>query len=129
MKIETPCGQIIQIKNSNGTIRAELEWNSNFGEEKSDAFTSAQKFVDSEVLRLSSPYIPFKTGMLIKSGALGTVIGSGEVQYIAPYSSYQYYKTAQSRSYDPQRGGMWFERMKADHKDAILRGAKKYAAK
>lgn len=83
-----------------------------------------QKFIDNEVLRLTSPYIPFKTGMLIKSGTLGTVVGSGEVNYIAPYAAKQN-QTAASRSYDAQRGGQFFERMKIDHRDEILRGAKK----
>ena len=39
-----------------------------------------QKIVDSEVLRRSTPYVPFKTGNLIKSGIRGTKIGSGEVR-------------------------------------------------
>ena len=86
---------------------------------------SVQKYVDSEVLRLSSPYVPFQTGMLDKSGILGTDVGSGEVNYIAPYAAAQYYRTSVSRPYDSQRGAKWFERMKIDHKDEILRGAKK----
>ena len=88
-------------------------------------FTRAQKFVDSEVLRRCSPMVPFQTGTLEKSGKLGTVVGSGEVNYIAPYAAKQYYDTAESRPYDPQRGGRWFERMKADHKDDILKGLNK----
>ena len=63
--------------------------------------------------------------MLEKSGLLGTVVGSGEVKYIAPYARFQYYSTAQSRIYDPRRGGMWFERMKAAHRKDILRAAEK----
>ena len=65
--------------------------------------------------------VPKRTGALEKSGTLGTVIGSGEVKYIAPYARQQYYNTSQTRSYDPRRGGMWFERMKAANKAAILR--------
>ena len=86
---------------------------------------AAQQFVDSEVLRYSDPYIPFQTGMLKESGTLGTEIGSGEVNWIAPYAAAQYYDTADSRPYDDQRGGHWFERMKADHGADIIRGAKK----
>mgnify|MGYP005756908825 FL=1 len=85
---------------------------------------SVQKYVDSEVLRLSSPYVPFKTGNLDRSGTRGTNIGSGEVIYSAPYAVKQYH-TVTFRSYDAQRGGLWFERMKIDHKEEILRGAKK----
>lgn len=125
--VQTPRGQIVQSKTKNNKITCKLEWNQGFGSKQTDKFSSAQKFVDSEVLRLDAPYMPIKTGTLIKSGQLGTVIGSGEVNYVAPYAASQYYATAKSRSYDAQRGGMWFERMKADHKGEIIAGAKKKA--
>lgn len=119
--IETPRGAVCQ----NTCGKARLTWNQGFGSMWTGRFNRAQQFVDSEVLRLSSPYVPFRTGMLDKSGTLGTQIGSGEVNWIAPYAAAQYYNTADSRSYDAQRGGHWFERMKADHRDEIVRGAKK----
>lgn len=72
-----------------------------------------------------APRVPFKTGMLEKSGKLGTKVGSGVVEYIAPYARMQYYDTAQTRPYDPNRGGKWFERMKVVEKKNILDGAKK----
>lgn len=125
--ISTPRGQIIQAKTKNGKVTAKLTWNENFGATKTEQFSRAQKFLDSEVLRTTSPYVPFKTGTLMKTGQLGTVIGSGEVNWIAPYAAAQYYTTAQSRPYDAQRGGMWFERSKADHKREWVSGAKKIA--
>lgn len=126
LKIETPRGQVVRIKNKAGNVSAQLTWNEGFGPEKTRDFFDAQKYVDSEVLRLDAPYMPIQTGMLIKSGQLGTVLGEGEVNYIAPYAGKQY-ETRQSRPYDLHRGGKWFERMKADHKDAILRGAAEIA--
>lgn len=122
-KIETPRGKIIVTKNG----KARLVWNPDFTDIHQDRYTRAQKFVDSEVLRLSTPFVPIRTSMLIKSGLLGTVIGSGEVRWIAPYARNQYYNTARSRPYDPQRGAYWFERMKAVHKDEIVSGAKRIA--
>jgi hypothetical protein len=56
-----------------------------------------------------------QSGILKKSGTLGTEIGSGEVDWIAPYARKQYYDTPETRVYDPMRGSLWFERMKADH--------------
>lgn len=88
-------------------------------------FSRKQMFVDSEVLRRCSPRVPFKTGMLEKSGKLGTDVGSGEVDYIAPYAAMQYYETADTRPYDANRGAHWFERMKVAEKEDILRGADK----
>lgn len=120
-KITTPRGTVFQTDNG----KAKLEWNPNFSRSRNESFDRKQKFVDSEVLRRCSPRVPFQTGMLDKSGKLGTEIGSGEVKYIAPYSAYQYYGTAESRPYDGNRGGKWFERMKTEEKEDILKGAEK----
>lgn len=97
-----------------------------------------QKIVDSEVLRYSDPYVPMLSSTLKKSGVLSTDLGSGEVQYNTPYARYQYYGKvmvgrAPKKVIDknlqygdaPKRGALWFERMKAAHKDNILRAAAK----
>lgn len=123
--VKTPRGALVQNKTDHGKTVVRLEWNENFGAQRTEDFSQAQKYVDSEVLRLSAPYMPIQTGMLIKSGQLGTVIGSGEVNWIAPYAAPQYYRTARSRPYDAHRGAYWFERMKADHKSEIIDGAKR----
>lgn len=99
-----------------------------------------QMFIDNEVLRRSNPYMPMQTGLLQKSGILGTKIGSGEVSYNSPYARYLYYGrvmvgrapkqlTEKDITYHgaPRRGKLWFERMKADHIGGILRGAGKAA--
>lgn len=117
-----------------------------------------QKFVDSEVLKLMVPYTPMDTGMLMQSSITGTVIGSGKIRYNSPYARYQYYgivygpnipifengtltgfwsppkkeSTGRPLHYStekhPKAGKLWFERMKADHKDNILKGAMAIAA-
>jgi hypothetical protein len=120
-KITTPRGTI--ISGSNG--KAELKWNPDFSATRNAQFSRKQQYVDSEVLRRCSPRVPFKTGMLEKSGKLGTDIGSGEVDYIAPYARRQYYDTAETRAYDPNRGAHWFDRMKVAEKGEILAGAEK----
>lgn len=120
-RINTPRGCIIQT----GKASCRLVWNPGFGKNRTNMFNRKQAIVDSEVLRYCNPLVPKRTSMLIKSGTLGTVIGSGEVQYIAPYARKQYYQTAQSRSYDSRRGGLWFERMKTAHKADIQRAAER----
>lgn len=97
-----------------------ITFDPNFRQRTESNFERCQKFIDSEVLRLSDPYVPMKTGMLKKSGISGTVIGSGVVEYTAPYAKRQYY----TNSGKGLRGKMWFERMKADHKDEIMKKAK-----
>lgn len=90
-----------------------------------------QKYVDSEVLRRSDPYVPFLTGALKKSGFLGTKIGSGTVIYNAIYAHKNYYhnrgRGKQGTSKGGLRGKYWFERMKADHLTDIVDGAKRKA--
>lgn len=103
----------------NGSCR--ISWSADFPVRMNQLMTEKQKIVDSEVLRMCSPMVPLRTGTLERSGTLGTLIGSGEVKYIAPYARRQYYNTATTRSYDPRRGGKWFERMKTANKDRIKR--------
>ena len=117
--IDTPDDLTIQY--NGGRVR--LCWDGGYSERRSNMFNRKQMIVDSEVLRYCSPLIPFRTGALIRSGTIGTVIGSGLVQYSAPYARMQYYCTAESRSYDTRRGAKWFERMKTAHKKDIQRAA------
>lgn len=148
MKIETPRGAVIHTKT--GTAR--LVWDPGFQPKWQGQYDRSQMYVDSEVLRLSDRFIPFQTGMLKKSGILGTQIGSGTVEWIAPYARYLYYgkvygpnvplsdggffspvapkkPTGKELKFHgaPTRGAFWFERMKAVHKKDILSGARRIA--
>ncbi|MCR5109821.1 MAG: minor capsid protein [Ruminococcus sp.] len=68
-----------------------ITFDPNFQRNAERQFTMAQKCIDSEALRRSDPYVPFRTGMMKKSGISGTVIGSGVIEYTAPYAKPQYY--------------------------------------
>lgn len=124
--IRTPRGSVSSGKDG----KASLTWSTGFSQKWSEQFSDAQKFVDSEVLRYCEPYTPLRTGMLVKSGSLGTFIGSGEVAWIAPYARVQYYlKNRRPSQTGPLRGSYWFKRMKEVHGDKIIEGAKKIAGK
>ena len=90
-------------------------------------FARAQKFLDSEVIKDCSPYTPFRTGNLMNSATRGTVIGSGEVIYNAPYARAMYYGRGLHFSTDkhPQAGAQWFERTKAVKKKDWDKGVNK----
>jgi hypothetical protein len=123
--IETPRGKVFHTKS--GT-KAKLEWNSDFQPKHQMRYSRAQRFVDSEVLRRSEPFIPLLTGMLIKSGILATDIGSGRVSWIAPYSRKNYYSARKPGSQTgPLRGPHWFERMKQVEGRDIMAGARRIA--
>lgn len=66
-----------------------------------------------------------------RAGVLGTKIGSGEVIYNAVYANRNYYLNAgrgkQGLAKGGLRGRFWFERMKADHLQDILKTAKEKA--
>lgn len=116
--IKTPRGTIYTQASKGGKVSARLDWNPGFAPSIENGFSKAQEFVDSECIRRMAPETPRRTGALIKSATLGTVIGSGELNQIAPYARRQYYEHKE-KSY-------WFERMKNRHKDSILKGAARY---
>lgn len=132
--------------------KVSLAWKQTFGADRTAAFVSAQKFIDSECIRLMVPYTPARNNILYKSPTLGTKIGSGRIYYLNPYARYQYYGklmvssitgssyathgekkvlTDKDLVYDtmrhPQATSFWFERMKAEKKEVILRGAARIA--
>ena len=65
--------------------------------------------------------------MMIKSATLGTVIGSGSIEYLTPYARRQYYEHKSKARWFEKMKAKWFERMKASHKDAIVKGAERIA--
>lgn len=140
-EINTPRGRII-LGNRKGA-KAVLEWNSNIARFQKQ-YSRSQKWLDNEVLKDTAPFVPMQTGMLMKSGQLGTVIGSGTVEYIAPYARYLYYGKVMtgpkygpkratdkdlvfSQSVHPQAQAYWFEASKALNKPKWIAGARKLA--
>lgn len=129
-----------------------LVWNNTFGKDSAIKFDTAQKFIDSECIRKMVKYTPARNLILSKAAVLGTKIGSGRIVVVSPYGRYQYYgklmvsstsgsswakqgekkvltnKDLQySTSRHPQAQRLWFEPMKKQHGQAILRGAARIA--
>lgn len=78
-----------------------------------------QKMLDSEIIRRCDPLVPVDSHTLRQSVTLATRIGSGLIVYNTPYARKQYYLNS-GRLQQGQRGKMWFERMKAQHKDSLI---------
>ena len=132
-------------------------WNPNFAKTTNENFHRAQCFVDSECIRRMDKYTPKRTGALIRSATLGTKIGSGHIVYNSPYARYQYYgeiygpnipiykdgelmgwrsppkkhptgrEITYSKDKNPNAQKLWFEKMKSEKGESILRGAQKIA--
>ena len=81
-----------------------------------------QVFIDSETVRLMSPYTPMRTGTMRDSAFDSTEFGSGEIHQTAPYSREQYYN--ENFSHRGITTHHWFEAMKNNGgKAKILNGA------
>lgn len=132
-------------------------WNPNFAKATNEDYHRAQRFVDSECIRYMDKYTPMRTGALIRSATLGTKIGSGHIVYNSPYARYQYYgeiygpnipiykdgelmgwrsppkkhptgrEITYSKDKNPNAQKLWFEKMKSEKGESILRGAQKIA--
>lgn len=85
-----------------------------------------QQFIDTECLRLSNEKAPKDSNALIESSNIHTKLGSGQIEYRTPYARRWYYREANFQE-SPERGNYWFERMKQQYKDQILKGARKIA--
>lgn len=94
-----------------------------------DSYSLAQKWLDNEVLKDCDEYVPFRTGNLRGSGIRGTVVGSGTIEYNAPYAKANYYALNRnfSKEKHPKASPQWFEKAKAVNKDKWINGAKKLA--
>lgn len=125
----TPKGEMHEVKTDDGTVKLEIRWNEGFGPKLTRSINSSQEFIDTECLRLSEKFMPFDQHTLIESGTLCTQIGSGEVMWRTPYARRLYFHPEYnfSTEHNPQAGGYWFERMKQQYKDKILKGAEKIA--
>lgn len=90
-------------------------------------YSAAQKWLDNEVLKDCAPYVPMRSGYLMKSGNTGTSLGSGKVIYNAPYASRMYYGVNFHFSKDkhPQACAQWFEKAKAAKRKNWLAGVNK----
>ena len=89
--------------------------------QKQRIFMVGQNGLEPSTSRLSVVCSSQLSCMMIKSATLGTVIGSGSIEYLTPYARRQYYEH-KSRA-------RWFETMKASKKDVIREGAEKLAAR
>lgn len=137
--LHTPRGKIVEGPGG----KAKLIWNDNIMRFNRQ-YSRAQKWLDANVLRDTTKFVPMQTGMLFKSGQLGTAIGSGTVRYIAPYARHLYYGKVMagpkygpkhatskdlvfSQAVHPQAQAYWFEASKALNKKPWIAGAKKMA--
>ncbi len=89
-------------------------------------FDKLQKFVDNNMVRHMSEYVPHRTGKLQQSVISGSRMGSGILIYRVPYARKQYY-LEHRRIVNGKRDSRWFERMWADRHEQVVREVHNYA--
>lgn len=96
-----------------------------------------QKYLASEVARLSDKYVPMQQGMLKNQRQIAS--DGSQIVYTQPYAHYQYYGevmagrapksyTGKKLTYNgaPMRGARWTERMLADKREELERNVEAY---
>ena len=104
------------------------------------ATLKVQKYIASEVKRLSDKYVPMQQGMLKNNAQIAS--DGSSIVYNQPYAHYQYYGkvmagrapkkyTGDDLTYNgaPMRGPQWTERMMADKKHELEKSVEAYIAK
>lgn len=82
-----------------------------------------QTYIDNEVIKRCAKKVPKETGALVDSAKTASRVGYGEIRYRTKYGKKQYYENKGKG----ERGRLWFERMKQQHRKAILAGARRLA--
>ena len=109
-------------------MNVRLTWNNETKKQRREKMKAVQNYVDSECLRLMTPYVPVGLPEYEKSGTLrdsGKILYPGKIVYTAKKARHDYY----NRKVDHRHGGnpnatpLWFETMKKKHSRAIHRGA------
>lgn len=102
-----------------------LIFHNKFNEVASKKFQNAQSCVDNEVVKRLADYTPIAKSIYANYGKMShshKVENAGVIVNTEPTARKEYY-TNKGKS-GGMRGKLWLERMKADHKDEILRKVK-----
>ncbi len=103
-----------------------LVFSNDFESKTKKNFAQAQNYVDNEVLKYLPDYTPIAHKRFKNRGKMSKahkVDKPGLIINTEPKARREYYSNKGFSG--PNRGKYWLERMKADHKDDILKGLNK----
>ena len=103
-----------------------LVFSNDFESKTKKNFAQAQDYVDNEVLKYLPDYTPISHKRFKNRGKMSKahkVDKPGLIINTEPKARREYYSNKGFSG--PNRGKYWLERMKADHKDDILKGLNK----
>lgn len=103
-----------------------LQMNPDFTVKSENQFRQAQNYVDKEVIRRLEDYTPIAMQRFKNRGKMSKAHKAekpGVIINTEPTARKEYYTNKGFSG--KNRGKFWLERMKADHKEDILKGIKK----
>ena len=112
-------------------MKSNLVWNKAAMKKREKTFGEAQNYVDKQCVRQMTPYVPVGRPSFEKSGRLRDsvkIAKPGKIIFTAPFAKNDYYSTVDHKhGGNPRARRLWFEVMKFQHGEAILRGAARIA--
>lgn len=118
-RVQKPLGYI--RKGPRGSVQ--LVWKDIFATRWTGNYSAAQEEMAVQVIRYCEPFVPYKTGRLMRSGHVTPSLG---VSWNTPYASIQYYSPRPIGSATGAlRGPFWFDRMKRLYSNRIIVSAKR----
>lgn len=103
-------------------VQMSLDWQTNFGAEKTAALQKAQFATAQKAAALIDQYVPFDTGILKNSVNQASKFDEGLLVYNTPYARRQFYLHPEGECLHGEnglRGSYWGQRAIADHKDEL----------
>lgn len=103
-------------------VQMSLDWQTNFGAEKTAALQKAQFATAQKAAALIDQYVPFDTGILKNSVNQASKFDEGLLVYNTPYARRQFYLHPEGECLHGEnglRGSYWGQRAIADHKDEM----------
>lgn len=90
-----------------------------------------QLILDQQIVKDSNFYAPLNEGLLVGSSLIASEMGKGKLVWDTPYSRRLYWNPEYNFSTDknPNAGGKWFERAKAEHLNEWLQIAQSEVGK
>ncbi len=105
-------------------VRITVQSTGNVGREIVSRVPAAVRQVEAAVLRSCDPYVPYRTGNLLRSGYATGAGTRGEVIYSAPYARECYYADRPfNKKHHPRATARWFEAAKAADLASWIRAA------
>ncbi len=108
-------------------MEVKFTWASGFSGKKKRTFTKVQSYIDEQCVTHMSKFVPVALPKYENAGALRAsveIAEPGKIIYTSNFAKHQYYANLNHKNTgNPKATRLWFETMKGEYAQTILRGA------